>query len=149
MREKNPNHNPQIKFNVDKLTEKVYEENKINKSFLGILALNKILLAKKEVLESIVNISKETHHFRDHKKIPNKKYSNVQNLEQTKDTIATAQKTIKYSYKSGCHSEFPQSKGMTVEIRDAQGGNKKGKKYGMLSTQKTAKDIRSLHCAGD
>lgn len=73
MREKNPNHNPQIKFNVDKLTEKVYEENKINKSFLGILALNKILLAKKEVLESIVNISKEIHQVQRSQKNPKQK----------------------------------------------------------------------------
>lgn len=97
MREKTTNHNPQIKFNVDKLTEKKQEENKINNSFLGILALNKILLAKKEVHESTVNVSKEIHQFRNHKKIPNKKYSNVQNLEQTKDAIATAQKIIKCS----------------------------------------------------
>lgn len=38
---------------------------------------------------------------------------------------------------------------MTVEIRDAQGGNKKGKKYGTVSLQRTAKYIRSLHCEGD
>lgn len=56
---------------------------------------------------------------------------------QIEDAIVTAQKTIKYSYKTRCHSESPQSKGMTVEIKDAQGGNKKDKKYGMISIQRT------------
>lgn len=53
--------------------------------------------------------------------------------QQTEDTIVTAQKTIKYSYKKRCHSESPQSKDTTVEMRDAEGGNKKGSKYGMVS----------------
>ena len=71
------------------------------------------------------------------------------NAEQTEDTVATAQKTMKYSYKNRCHSESLQSKGMTGEVRGAQGGNKKGRKHGTVSTQRTAKYIRSLHSEGD
>lgn len=48
-----------------------------------------------------------------------------------------------------CYSESSPSQAMMVEGRDAQGGKKKGKKYGTVSIQRTAKDLRSLHCEGD
>lgn len=54
---------PQMKFNIDKHTEKVQEEKQYN-SFLGILTLKKILLARKEVIEFIISISTEIHQFR-------------------------------------------------------------------------------------
>lgn len=56
---------------------------------------------------------------------------------------------MKHLYINRCHSESPPSQAMTVEVRDAQGGKKKDKKYGMVSIQRTAKDLRSLHCEGD
>lgn len=88
--------------------------------FLRDSDFEQVLLARKEVLESIVNFYTEIHQFRNNKNILNKKHNNVRNLERdaalTEDTIATAQKTMKYAHKNRCHSESPQSKGMTVEI---------------------------------
>lgn len=56
---------------------------------------------------------------------------------------------MKHLYTNRCHSQSPPSQATTAEVRDAQGSKKKGKKYGMVSIQRTAKDLRSLHCAGD
>lgn len=89
------------------------------------MALNKIPLVRKKVLESTVNIATERHQFKNNK---NPQIRNTTMLRIWKGLQKEQKRPLQQPRnpcENRCHPEPSQPKGMTLEIRDAQGVTRK------------------------